>query len=92
MSKPEDPIDRLLKLGIKCLLTDKDVALILGIKPSGMRQRRYKYPETLPPSFRHGKSHRYDPEVVKAWLEAKRRECQDKAVGLALQRGKRRRT
>ena len=80
MSKPEDPIDRLLKLGIKCLLTDKDVALILGIKPSGMRQRRYKYPETLPPSFRHGKSHRYDPEVVKSWIEEQKQEPEAAAL------------
>ncbi|MHB0922057.1 MAG: hypothetical protein ACYCY2_13230 [Acidithiobacillus ferriphilus] len=74
MSKPEDPIDRLLKLGIKCLLTDKDVALILGIKPSGMRQRRHKHPETLPPSIVNGKFHRYVPEDVAAWLLAKKRE------------------
>jgi len=71
MTKPEDPLDRLLRQGIKCLLSDKDVALLLGIKRSGMRQRRYKAPDTLPPSFMVGKCHRYDPEAVKAWIEAK---------------------
>ena len=68
MTKPEDPLDRLLRQGVKCLLTDKDVALLLGIKPSGMRQRRYKAPDTLPPSIQLGKCHRYDPEEVAAWL------------------------
>ncbi|MBN2692343.1 MAG: hypothetical protein JXR43_10935 [Burkholderiaceae bacterium] len=72
MTNPEDALDRLLRQGIKCLLTDKDVALLLGIKRSGMRQRRYKAPETLPPSFMVGKCHRYILEEVLAWIEAKK--------------------
>lgn len=68
MAKDDDDIERLLKKGVKFLLTDRDVALMLGYKPGGMRQRRYKHPETLPPSIRIGKVHRYVLEDVLAWI------------------------
>lgn len=68
MAQQDDEIERLRKKGVKFLLTDRDVALMLGYKPGGMRQRRYKHPETLPPSIRIGKVHRYDPDEVVAWM------------------------
>lgn len=68
----DDEIARLIEKGVKFLLTDRDVALMLGYKPGGMRQRRYKHPETLPPSIRIGKVHRYIPEEVLAWIEQRR--------------------
>lgn len=76
MAKQEDPIERLLKKGVRCLLTDRDVAEMLGVKPTGMRQRRHKHPETLPPSFLLGKCHRYDPDEVRAWIETMKRKPQ----------------
>jgi predicted DNA-binding transcriptional regulator AlpA len=68
MAQQDDEIERLRKKGVKFLLTDRDVALMLGFKPSAMRQRRYKHPETLPPSIQIGRVHRYDPDEVPAWI------------------------
>lgn len=68
MAKQDDPIAHLLKKGVRCLLTDKDVAAMLGFQHSGMRQRRYKHPDTLPPAIRIGKCYRYDPDEVAAWI------------------------
>lgn len=79
MNQRDDLIERLLKNDVPFLLTDRDVATILGVKPSGMRQRRYKHPETLPPSFLLGKCHRYHPDEVRAWIETMRRKGQGRA-------------
>ena len=72
MKQQDDPIERLMKKGVRFLLNDAEVALMLGYTPSAMRQRRYKHPDTLPPSFLMGKCHRYDPEEVAAWIKEKR--------------------
>lgn len=66
--KSDDVIERLRKKGVRFLLSDQEVALMLGYTPSAMRQRRHRHPETLPPSIRIGKVHRYDPDEVAAWL------------------------
>ena len=68
----DDEIERLLKMGVRVLLSDRDVALMLGYKSSAMRQRRHRHPETLPPSIRIGKVHRYILEEVLAWIEQRR--------------------
>lgn len=73
MAKQDDPIERLLKKGVRCLLTDQDVAAMLGYKPGGMRQRRHKHLDTLPPSIRIGKCHRYDPDEALKWIEERKR-------------------
>ena len=69
MAQQDDEIERLRKKGVKFLLTDRDVALMLGYAPGGMRQRRYKHPETLPPLIQiGGRVHRYDPDEVPVWI------------------------
>ncbi|OIQ71433.1 hypothetical protein GALL_469470 [mine drainage metagenome] len=74
MAQQIDEIERLRKKGVKFLLTDRDVALMLGYAPSAMRQRRYKHPETLPPSILIGKCHRYILEEVLAWIEQRKKQ------------------
>jgi len=74
MAQQDDEIERLRKKGVKFLLTDRDVALMLGYAPSAMRQRRYKHPETLPPSIQIGRVHRYDPDEVPVWIEQQKQQ------------------
>ena len=69
-----DIIERLLKKGVRFLLSDQEVALMLGYAPSAMRQRRYKHPETLPPSIRIGKIYRYDPDEVQGWIAQRKQQ------------------
>jgi predicted DNA-binding transcriptional regulator AlpA len=75
MAQQIDEIERLRKKGVKFLLTDRDVALMLGYAPGAMRQRRYKHPQTLPPAIRIGKCYRYDPDELSAWIAKQQQQC-----------------
>lgn len=55
------------------LLDDRDLARHLKLSPSAVRQRRFQarklgVPAQLPPAVRLGRTHRYRPEDVRAWL------------------------
>lgn len=60
--------DRLLAMGVAFLLTDRDIAYMLGYKPGTIKQKRYRDPSSLPPSYLLGKFHRYVPDEVRQWL------------------------
>ena len=60
--------DRLLAMGVAFLLTDRDIAYMLGYKLGTIRQKRYRNPASLPPSHLLGKFHRYVPDEVCQWL------------------------
>jgi predicted DNA-binding transcriptional regulator AlpA len=61
---------------VKKLLTDREVADLIGMSVSFLRQTRtrcYREKETGPPIVKTGKAVRYDIDDVMAWIEKRKR-------------------
>ena len=56
---------------MESLLTAKDIALILRYTESSVYNLASTRPHSLPPALRLGKSLRWHPDVVDAWLRGK---------------------
>jgi hypothetical protein len=58
---------------MKKLLTAKEMAHRLGTSPEVLAVQRCRKGPDMLPYLKHGRSVRYDPDVVEEWLKRQRR-------------------